>query len=155
MRNTFFSELRLQRPHVDDPNGLKVEAWGARPPEQDGHEVPAEEREALMLVAGAGFSYEEAAEIAGCPVGTVKSRVNRGRRKLQELLGLGDPLELARPDPLTAAIVGGGCVGLRGLTVSHPARLACQGFSEQSLGCPHPARSTCPAFRARSASRYL
>jgi RNA polymerase sigma-70 factor (ECF subfamily) len=119
MRNTFFSELRLQRPHVDDPNGLKVEAWGARPPEQDGHtdlqdlrraltEVPPEQREALMLVAGAGFSYEEAAEIAGCPVGTVKSRVNRGRRKLQELLGLGDPLELARPDPLTAAIVGGG-----------------------------------------------
>ncbi len=44
-------------------------------------------REVLMLVGAAGASYEEAAEICGCAVGTVKSRVHRARARLAELLG--------------------------------------------------------------------
>jgi RNA polymerase sigma-70 factor, ECF subfamily len=51
--------------------------------------LPAEQREALILVGAGGFAYEEAAEICGCAVGTVKSRVSRARRALQVILGDG------------------------------------------------------------------
>ena len=42
-------------------------------------EISAEQREALILIGVSGFSYEEAAEICGCAIGTVKSRVSRAR----------------------------------------------------------------------------
>ena len=48
--------------------------------------LPPEQREALVLVGAGGFAYEEAAEICGCAVGTVKSRVSRARRALQAIL---------------------------------------------------------------------
>jgi RNA polymerase sigma-70 factor (ECF subfamily) len=48
--------------------------------------LPTEQREALILVGAGGFAYEEAAEICGCAVGTVKSRVSRARRALQTIL---------------------------------------------------------------------
>jgi RNA polymerase sigma-70 factor, ECF subfamily len=51
--------------------------------------LPAEQREALILIGAGGFAYEEAAEICGCAVGTVKSRVNRARRALQVILDQG------------------------------------------------------------------
>lgn len=51
--------------------------------------LPAEQREALILVGAGGFAYEEAAEICGCAVGTVKSRVSRARRALHALLEAG------------------------------------------------------------------
>ncbi|HEV7158946.1 MAG TPA: sigma-70 family RNA polymerase sigma factor [Caulobacteraceae bacterium] len=52
--------------------------------------LPAEQREALVLVGAGGFAYEEAADICGCAVGTVKSRVSRARRALQLILERGD-----------------------------------------------------------------
>ncbi len=48
--------------------------------------LPAEQREALILVGAGGFAYEEAAAICGCAVGTVKSRVSRARKALQAIL---------------------------------------------------------------------
>jgi len=51
--------------------------------------LPDEQREALVLVGAGGFAYEEAAEICGCAVGTVKSRVSRARRALQASLEAG------------------------------------------------------------------
>ena len=48
--------------------------------------LPAEQREALILVGAGGFAYEEAAEICNCAVGTVKSRVSRARRALHAIL---------------------------------------------------------------------
>lgn len=51
--------------------------------------LPAEQREALILVGAGGFAYEEAADICGCAVGTVKSRVSRARRSLQAILEAG------------------------------------------------------------------
>ncbi len=51
--------------------------------------LPAEQREALILVGAGGFAYEEAAAICGCAVGTVKSRVSRARRALQAILEAG------------------------------------------------------------------
>ena len=52
--------------------------------------LPSEQREALVLVGAGGFAYEEAAEICNCAVGTVKSRVSRARRALQDILDRGD-----------------------------------------------------------------
>jgi RNA polymerase sigma-70 factor (ECF subfamily) len=51
--------------------------------------LPEEQREALILVGAGGFAYEEAAEICGCAVGTVKSRVSRARRALLTTLEKG------------------------------------------------------------------
>ena len=48
--------------------------------------LPAEQREALILVGAGGFAYEEAAEICDCAIGTVKSRVSRARRALHAVL---------------------------------------------------------------------
>ena len=52
--------------------------------------LPAEQREALILVGAGGFAYEEAAAICECAVGTVKSRVSRARKALQDILERGD-----------------------------------------------------------------
>lgn len=49
-------------------------------------QLPAEQREMLLLIGAGGASYEEAAEIAGCAVGTVKSRLARGRAALAALI---------------------------------------------------------------------
>ncbi|MGL5836954.1 MAG: sigma-70 family RNA polymerase sigma factor [Sphingorhabdus sp.] len=48
--------------------------------------LPAQQREMLLLVAGAGMSYEEASVVAGCSLGTVKSRLARGRTALMRLV---------------------------------------------------------------------
>ncbi len=52
--------------------------------------LPAERREALLLVGAGGFSYEEAANICGCAVGTIKSRVGRARAALNAMLADGN-----------------------------------------------------------------
>ncbi len=69
--------------------------------------LPDEQREALILVGASGFSYEEAADMCGVAVGTVKSRANRGRAKLTELLHLDEegPMELT--DRATMAVISG------------------------------------------------
>ena len=98
LRNVFFSEHRKRRNEVEDPDGL-ISGRVVVNPEQPGHmefeefraalrELPIDQREALLLVGAEGFSYEEAAAIAGCAVGTVKSRVNRARSQLARKLGL-------------------------------------------------------------------
>jgi RNA polymerase sigma-70 factor (ECF subfamily) len=48
--------------------------------------LPDEQREALILVGAGGFSYQEAASICGCAVGTMKSRVSRGRNTIASLM---------------------------------------------------------------------
>lgn len=50
------------------------------------HRLPEQQREILLLVAGAGLSYEEAAQVTGANMGTVKSRLNRGRASIRALL---------------------------------------------------------------------
>jgi len=98
LRNTYFSERRKRRREVEDADGTYA-ARLATHPEQHGHmdmqdfravlvRLPDDQREALILVGAAGFSYEEAAEICNCAVGTIKSRVNRARNRLADMLGL-------------------------------------------------------------------
>lgn len=64
-----------------------------------------EHREALVLIGAAGLSYDEAAEITGCPIGTIKSRVSRARDQIALLYAEGriahDEL---RPEGAMAAI---------------------------------------------------
>jgi RNA polymerase sigma-70 factor (ECF subfamily) len=50
-------------------------------------QLPHEQREAVLLVMVEGYAYKEAAEIVGCPIGTLNSRLVRGRDALLELLG--------------------------------------------------------------------
>ena len=50
--------------------------------------LPLEQREVLLLVGAEGLSYEEAAQICGTAIGTIKSRMNRARARLAELLHL-------------------------------------------------------------------
>jgi RNA polymerase sigma-70 factor (ECF subfamily) len=98
LRNSFFSEMRKRRREVEDSDGKAAEGLSVAPAQQ-GHVdmedlrkalglLPPDQREALVLVGAAGMSYEEAAEIAHCAVGTIKSRVNRARIKLGTLLGV-------------------------------------------------------------------
>jgi RNA polymerase sigma-70 factor (ECF subfamily) len=99
LRNSYFSELRKAKREVADSEG-QLAAKLSVPPEQQGHldlldlnralsKLPLDQREALILVGAEGFSYEDAANISGCAVGTVKSRVNRARARLNELMGTG------------------------------------------------------------------
>lgn len=53
-------------------------------------QLPQPQREALILVGAGGFAYEEAAEICGVAVGTIKSRVARGRAALEQMMDNGD-----------------------------------------------------------------
>jgi RNA polymerase sigma-70 factor, ECF subfamily len=101
LRNLFRSQYRKRRREVEDPDGgylasLKI------PPEQFGRlefkeliealaKLPDVQREALLLVAASGFSYDEAAAICEVAVGTIKSRVSRARQLLAELLVIGSP----------------------------------------------------------------
>lgn len=48
--------------------------------------ITPEQREALVLVGAGGLSYEEAAKVCGCAIGTVKSRVARARQALERML---------------------------------------------------------------------
>ena len=50
--------------------------------------VPQEQRRVLLLVGVEGMGYEEAAKVLGVPVGTVRSRVSRGRDTLRRLMGM-------------------------------------------------------------------
>lgn len=98
LRNTFYSVRRKRSREVADVEG-ELAAQMAEKPAHDGRlalsdfekafvQLPDEQREALLLVGASGFSYEEAANMCNCAVGTIKSRANRGRKRLAELLHL-------------------------------------------------------------------
>ena len=120
LRNVFYSQYRRRKREVEDADGLMAGNLSSEP-EQNGHmdfedfklalqRLPPDQREALILVGASGMSYEEAAEICQCAVGTVKSRVNRARGKLAELLGFEVAPEfhgqLDRPFPHNLAVLG-------------------------------------------------
>ena len=112
LRNLFRSEYRKRRREVEDADGSYA-ATLRTAPDQQAHldfedlrtalaRLPQDQREAVLLVGAQGFSYEDAANICGCAVGTIKSRVNRARKRLAELMHLVDTDDLGT-DGLTAA----------------------------------------------------
>jgi len=99
LRNLFLSQMRRAR-FKGEWDELTASKILSAPASQDRHielsdmqralmHLPQPQREALILVGAGGFAYEEAAEICGCAVGTIKSRVARGRVALEGLLSSG------------------------------------------------------------------
>jgi len=103
LRNTYYTAVVKRRREVADEDG-KHAARLSTAPTQDWsvamkamqaalQQLPSEHREALVLVGAAGLTYEEAAEICGCALGTIKSRVNRARARLLSIMNADDASE--------------------------------------------------------------
>jgi RNA polymerase sigma-70 factor (ECF subfamily) len=116
LRNLFRSDYRKRRREVEDADGSYAKTLKTQPA-QNAHlefeefrtaleKLPQDQREALILVGASGFSYEDAATICGCAVGTIKSRVNRARSKLSALLYV-DGTDDFGPDNTIRAVIGG------------------------------------------------
>ena len=104
LRNQFYTMARQRRREVEDPDGAMA-GMLSTPPEQHGRldlddlrtalgKLPVEQREVLLLIGAEGMSYEEAAAICGTKVGTIKSRMNRARIRLAEVLHGADEQDL-------------------------------------------------------------
>ncbi|WP_292284846.1 RNA polymerase sigma factor [Marivita sp.] len=115
LRNTYYSHHRKARREVADVDGEMAAALSQKP-DHDGRlqmrdfnhafeQLKDEQREALILVGAGGFSYEEAAQTCGVAIGTIKSRVNRARKQLVELLQMSDDEVLEATDVVTTTIV--------------------------------------------------
>jgi RNA polymerase sigma-70 factor (ECF subfamily) len=115
LRNEFYSQMRKKGREVEDVDGAYSRNLGVHP-EQHGHldmadmrralsQIPADQREALLLVAASGFSYEEAASICEVAMGTIKSRVNRARTRLAEILQIKGDADFG-PDAAVEAVIG-------------------------------------------------
>lgn len=98
LRNTYYTAVVRRRREVRDEDDQHARSLTSAPTQEWGltlralqaalDQLPAEHREALVLVGAAGLSYEEAAEICGCALGTIKSRVNRARNRLLKVMEL-------------------------------------------------------------------
>ena len=96
LRNEFYSQRRRnwRQTRWDEVKAERIAAppdpqfWALQlsDTERGLRDLPDGQREALILIAAAGFSYEEAAEICGTAIGTMKSRVARGRLALADIL---------------------------------------------------------------------
>lgn len=115
LRNTYYSSRRKAKREVSDVDGVFTENL-AEKPAHDGHmqmadfrralaQLKDEQREALLLVGASGFSYEEAADMCGVAVGTIKSRTNRARTRIAELMGHGENDLLEMTDDATMSVI--------------------------------------------------
>lgn len=114
LRNEFYSQMRKRGREVQDTDGVFSDNVAVHPAQYGSldlqdfrralEKLPNDQREAIILVGASGFAYEEAAEICGCAVGTIKSRVNRARVRLQELLSISGEADFG-PDAVWAPTV--------------------------------------------------
>jgi RNA polymerase sigma-70 factor, ECF subfamily len=114
LRNQFYSAMRKSGREIQDSDGLFTDALASHPAQYGSmdmldfrkalEKLPADQREAIILIGASGVSYEEAAAICGCAVGTIKSRVNRARIRLQDLLGITDSNDYG-PDAVSSPLV--------------------------------------------------
>ncbi len=98
LRNQLYSEIRKRRREVEDAEGTQAGKLMAPADQEDAStlkvvwerigSLPEAQRQALLMVGAEGRTYEEAASLLGCQVGTVKSRVSRARTVLVAQLGL-------------------------------------------------------------------
>lgn len=116
LRNNYYSSRRKLNREVADVDNVFSDKLSVKP-DHDGRlqmmdfkiafeQLADEHREALILVGASGFSYDDAAEMCGVATGTMKSRVNRARAKLTELLQLQDDEVMELTDSATMAVVG-------------------------------------------------
>lgn len=116
LRNLYYSELRKRRREVEDADGGYAAMLSSQPNQLAALELkdfrkalaqlPTEQREALVLIGASGFSYEDAARICGCAIGTMKSRVNRGRNRLAEMLQIDPHSDLAGEKTVNSLLEG-------------------------------------------------
>ena len=119
LRNTYLSELRKRKYEVQDHNGEMAQQLSVKDGQSSHMDLvdfskafsllTAEQREALILIGAEGFSYDDAALMCGCAVGTMKSRVNRARGKLAELMGVNGAEDFGsahHPNPRTRVSTG-------------------------------------------------
>ena len=112
LRNDFLTQTRRRKREVEDPEGAWAEkvavmpSQGARLDFADMlkalSKLPVDQREALLLVTAEGLTYEDAAKICGTNIGTIKSRINRARNRLAELMKFDAEDDLG-PDRLVKA----------------------------------------------------
>ena len=115
LRNTFYSARRKSKREVADVDGVMANSLSEKPAhdgrlqladfEKSFAKLNDEQREALILVGASGMTYEEAAETCGVATGTMKSRVNRARAKLIELMDIDQDEALEMTDAPTDAVV--------------------------------------------------
>jgi RNA polymerase sigma-70 factor (ECF subfamily) len=108
LRNQAYTEHRKRRREILDPDGAYAARLVALPTQQarvDFQDVQRAmarlspvQREALLLIGAEGLPYEAAAELCNATLGTIKSRVNRARLRLSELLTETQPLSVADPN---------------------------------------------------------
>ncbi len=117
LRNNFINECRKNHHEVSDVEGYFVGTMTSQP-EQEMRiqfddfrdalaQLPDDQREAVVLVGAAGLSHEEAAKICRCAVGTIKSRVYRGRMRLAELMSVAGSQDFGPDRAIQAALSGG------------------------------------------------
>ncbi|MBM6583463.1 sigma-70 family RNA polymerase sigma factor [Microvirga sp. BT689] len=114
MRNSFYSEYRQRRWEVEDPEGSYASTLMTQPVQEFGLmlqdlqqalvRLPPDQREALLLVAERGGSYDHVAALCGVAVGTIKSRVNRARNQLSEMLQMENRHDLGLDCLMQAAL---------------------------------------------------
>ena len=116
LRNLFISQYRKRRREVEDADGRHVDSLKS-PPQQHSQlefeefrraleKLLPDQREALILVGASGFSYDQAAAVCDCAVGTIKSRVHRARGRLCTLLSI-DSADMFGQDHVTRAVLTG------------------------------------------------
>lgn len=114
MRNTFYTRLRVEkreapgapecvsaRPAID-----ATQEWSVRGQEiaRAIQQLPRQQQEVLVLIGVLGMSYEEAAGICDCAIGTIKSRLNRARLRLLEELNETTPNSTLEHDEIHPVI---------------------------------------------------
>ena len=113
LRNEFYSQMRKRGREVQDTDGAFTERMSVHPSQYGVLDMadfkkaldslPPDQREAIVLIGASGFSYEEAAEICKCAVGTMKSRVSRARTRLQDILKISGEADFG-PDAVSAQV---------------------------------------------------
>ncbi len=114
LRNEFYSQIRRSGREVQDTNNIFSNNMSVHPPQYGSLDLkdfkkaldslPADQKEAIILIGASGFSYEDAAQICDCAVGTIKSRVSRARTKLQTILDVNGESDYG-PDTISANII--------------------------------------------------
>jgi RNA polymerase sigma-70 factor (ECF subfamily) len=114
LRNTYYTSVVRRRREVRDEDDQHARALTSQPTQEWGlairaleaalDQLPPEHREALILWGAAGLSYEEAADICGCALGTIKSRVNRARARLLKVMDIDQPSDAIIPTREGAAL---------------------------------------------------
>ena len=119
LRNEFYSQMRKRGREVQDSDGIMTGRLAVHPSQHGMLDLgdfraalellPEDQREAIILIGASGFSYEEAAEICECAVGTIKSRVSRARTRLQEILKISGEADFG-PDAIATQVMGSSAI---------------------------------------------